>query len=82
MYATIEERRFICGPCRDVITKRVGAMSQWCSARETEKRWRYSSVDSAVVGYSPDSNNVCTEAEVSPLLRPVTRKRLMKTLQA
>jgi hypothetical protein len=25
--ATIEERRFLCGPCREVITRTVGAMS-------------------------------------------------------
>jgi hypothetical protein len=30
--------------------------------------------NSAVVGYSPDSNNVSTEAEESPLLRSVTGK--------
>jgi hypothetical protein len=31
-----------------------------------------------VAGYSPDSNDVSTEAEESQLLRPVTGKRLMK----
>jgi hypothetical protein len=46
------------------------------SAREAEKRWRYSSVDSSVVGYSPDSNNVSTEAVESPLLRALTKQRL------
>jgi hypothetical protein len=49
-------------------------MSQLSSAREPEKRWRYSSV----VGYSPDSNDVSTEAKESPLLGTVTRKRLVK----
>jgi hypothetical protein len=34
------------------------------------------------VGYSPDSNDVSAEAEETPLLRSVTRKRLVKTLQA
>jgi hypothetical protein len=48
------------------------------SARGTEKRWRYISV----VGYSPDSNDVSTVAEESPVLRAVTKQRLMKTLQA
>jgi hypothetical protein len=33
------------------------------SAREAEKRWRYSSVDSSVVGCSPGSNDVNTVAE-------------------
>jgi hypothetical protein len=33
---------------------------------------------SSLVGYSPDSNDVSTEAEESPLLRSVTRKRLVK----
>jgi hypothetical protein len=43
------------------------------SARDLEKRWRYSSVDSSVVGYSPDSNDVSTEAEEPPLLGAVTK---------
>jgi hypothetical protein len=34
------------------------------------------------VGYLLDSNAVSTEAEESPLLRAVTKQRLMKTLQA
>jgi hypothetical protein len=34
------------------------------------------------VAYSPDSNDVSTEAEESPLLRAVTKQRLVKTLQA
>jgi hypothetical protein len=46
------------------------------SAREAEKRWRYSSV----VGYSPDNNDVNTEAEESPLLRAVAKQQLVKTL--
>jgi hypothetical protein len=49
---------------------------------EAEKRWRYNSVDSRVVGYSLESNDMSTEAEVSPLLRAVTKQRLLKTLQA
>jgi hypothetical protein len=52
------------------------------SAREAEKRWRYNSVDSSVLGYSPVSNDVSTEAEESPLLRAVTKQRPVKTLQA
>jgi hypothetical protein len=39
-----------------------------------EDNWHYSSV----AGYSPDSNNVSTEAGESSLLRFVTRKRLVK----
>jgi hypothetical protein len=31
------------------------------------------------MGYSPDSNNVSREAEESPLLRAVTKQRLVKT---
>jgi hypothetical protein len=46
-------------------------------AREAEKRLRCSSVDSSVVGYSPDNNDVSTEAEESPLLEAVVRERLM-----
>jgi hypothetical protein len=37
-------------------------MSELNSAREAEKRWRNTSVDSSVVGYSLDSNDVSTEA--------------------
>jgi hypothetical protein len=48
------------------------------SAREAAKRWRYSSA----VEYSPDSNDVSTEAEEIQLLRAVTKQRLVKTLQA
>jgi hypothetical protein len=48
------------------------------SAREAQKRWRYSSVDSSVVGYSPDSYDVSTEAEEPPLLETVARERLVK----
>jgi hypothetical protein len=33
---------------------------------------------STVVGYSPDSNDVSSEAVQSPLLKSVTRKRLVK----
>jgi hypothetical protein len=57
-------------------------MSQLSSAREAEKRWHYNSLDSWVVRYSPDSNNVSTEAEESPLLRAATMKWVVKTLQA
>jgi hypothetical protein len=48
------------------------------SAREAEKKWRYSSV----AGYSPNGNDVSTEAEESPLLRAVTKQRLVKIMQA
>jgi hypothetical protein len=33
---------------------------------------------SAVAGYSPDSNNMSTEAEEFPVLRSVTVKQLVK----
>jgi hypothetical protein len=52
------------------------------SAKEAEKRWRYNSFDSSIVGYSPDTNDVRTEAEETPLLRAVTKQRLVTTLQA
>jgi hypothetical protein len=38
MHAKIEERRFLCGPCREVISRAVGAMCELSSAREAEKR--------------------------------------------
>jgi hypothetical protein len=50
-------------------------------ASEAEKRWRYNYLDSSVVGYSPNTNEVNTESEESPLLRDVTKQRLVKTLQ-
>jgi hypothetical protein len=49
------------------------------SAKEAQKRWRYSSVDSSVVRYSPDSKDVRTEAAESPLLGAVTKQRLVTT---
>jgi hypothetical protein len=52
------------------------------SAREVEKRFRYSLVGNSVVGYSPGSKYVSKEAEESPLLGAVTKQRLVKTLQA
>jgi hypothetical protein len=52
------------------------------SAKEAQKIWRYGSVGSSVVGYSPDSNDVSIEAEKSPLLRAVTKQRVVKALQA
>jgi hypothetical protein len=58
---------------------RVMSSLEFCKG--AEKRWRYNSVDSSVVGYSPDSNDVSTEADESPLLRAVTKQRLLKTSQ-
>jgi hypothetical protein len=52
------------------------------SAREAVKRCCYSSFDSSVVRYSPDSSYVSIEAEECPLLEAVTRKQPVKTLQA
>jgi hypothetical protein len=43
---------------------------------------RTSGAMSLIVGYSPDSNDVSTEVEESPLLRAATKQRLTKTLQA
>jgi hypothetical protein len=34
----------------------------------------------SVVGYLPDSNDMSTEAEESPLLRSITRKQLVETV--
>jgi hypothetical protein len=34
--------------------------------------------NSSVVGHSPDSNDVITEVEDSPLLRSITSKQLVK----
>jgi hypothetical protein len=42
------------------------------------KGWRYSSV----VGYSPDSNDVSTEAAESPLIETVASERQVKTQAA
>jgi hypothetical protein len=35
----------------------------------------------SVVGYSPDSNDMSTEAEKSPLLRAVIKQRLRKSIK-
>jgi hypothetical protein len=37
--------------------------------------------ESSVKGYSPDSNDVSTEAEESPILETVAMERLLKTQQ-
>jgi hypothetical protein len=55
---------------------------EFSSSREAEKRLCFSSVNCSVVGYSPDSNDMSTEAKESPLLRAVTKQWLLKTLQA
>jgi hypothetical protein len=65
----MEELCFLRGPCGEVISE------------TTFRTW--SAFDnhlmvSSVVGYSPDSNDVNTEAEESPLLKSVARKRLVK----
>jgi hypothetical protein len=41
-------------------------------AREAEKKWRYFSVYISLAGYSPDNNDVSTEAEESPLMSEAT----------
>jgi hypothetical protein len=61
--------------------EKLWQLEQWVplsSTGEAENRWRYSSV----VGYSPDSNTMSTEAEESPLLRAVIKQRPVKALQA
>jgi hypothetical protein len=61
------------------INNRRTVFSVWSMQRcYNQDSWSKESVDSSVVGYSPNSNDVSTEAEESPLLRPVTRKRLVK----
>jgi hypothetical protein len=53
--------------------------SAWSMPRSYfENNWRYSS---AVVGYSPDTNDVSTEGQESPLLEAVTTKRLVETVR-
>jgi uncharacterized CHY-type Zn-finger protein len=37
--ARTEEQCFLCGLCREVITRTSGVMSQFSSEREAEKRW-------------------------------------------
>jgi hypothetical protein len=46
------------------------------------KRWRCDKFDSSVVVYSPDSNGMSTEAIESPMLRALTKQRLVKRFQA
>jgi hypothetical protein len=82
MHATGETVCWLRGLLRGVKKKSTGATSHFSSAREIEKRGHYGSVDNSVVGYSPDRNNVSTEAEESPSLRAVTKQRLLNTLQA
>jgi hypothetical protein len=82
-HATGETGCCLSGPCRGVIKKRkLGLPSQSSSAREGQKRWRSNSFDILVAEYSPDSNDVTTESEESPLLRTLARERLLKTQQA
>jgi hypothetical protein len=54
---------------------------QLSSAREADKRWRYNYVELRVMGYSPESNDLSTEAGEFPMLEAVARERLMKTQQ-
>jgi hypothetical protein len=74
-------------PCNDGVNTPVqqeGAVfSAWSMPRSyLEDNWRYSPVGSSVVRYSPDSNDVSTEDEESPLLQVVARERQMKIQQA
>jgi hypothetical protein len=74
---TIQRLCSLRGPYRGIILKTTGATQS--DQLSSEKRWRYSSVHSSVSGYSPESKDASTEAEVSPLLRAVTKQRLMQT---
>jgi hypothetical protein len=65
-------RRLLRDPCRDVIRRTIGARERVVT--ESVKRRL-----SRVVGYSPDSNDMRTEAEESLLLEAVTTERLVKT---
>jgi hypothetical protein len=58
-----------------------GMAVQLSSARETETRWRYCWVDKEFYTDGCDKRSRAWEAEESPLLTYVTRKRLLKTLQ-
>jgi hypothetical protein len=63
--ATIEERCFLCSPCRDVITRTDGTMTsvelvEFCTG-------------------GCEDRTQAREHEESPLLEAVTRERLMKT---
>jgi hypothetical protein len=73
------------GPRRGIIkTREVGQPVQLSSAKEAEKRWRCSWVDS----WQEFCTGVCdkrtraSEAEESPLLDAVTSERLVNTQQA
>jgi hypothetical protein len=55
---------------------RGDAVSRALQGNSRRERYR------SVVGYSPDSNDVSTDAEESPLLRAVARERMFKTQQA
>jgi hypothetical protein len=64
--ATIEERCFLCDPCRDVIRNEQSSVdSEFSSVREV-----------------CEDRSSAREAEKSPLLKAFTRERLMKTQQA
>jgi hypothetical protein len=76
MQATIEEQRSLCGPFRDTITRTVGAISSVMHGRLRS--------DGVIIKLTIQLWNVTqqatvtTEAEESPLLRSVTRKRLRR----
>jgi hypothetical protein len=53
-------------------------MSELSSAREAEKRWRYNYVEFQLWSVKIAGNDMSAEAEESPLLRSVIRKRLVK----
>jgi hypothetical protein len=65
---------------KGVMRKAIGATQLVESYKKAEKRWCYSLVDSPVVEYSPDSNDMSAKAEEFQLLRAVTKQRLVKTL--
>jgi hypothetical protein len=76
-------RPLLCnGPVNTPLQHRGAVFSAWSMPRYyLEDNWRYSSVEGSGAEYQPAGNVMTTEAEESPLLRFVTRKCLVKTLQ-
>jgi hypothetical protein len=66
IHATIEERCFLCNPCRDVIRKKQSSVDS-----------EFSSVRNVC-----EDRSSAREAEISPLLKAVNRERLMKAQRA
>jgi hypothetical protein len=69
--------------CSKHLYNNRGTVFSVCSVPRSylEDNWHYGSVESSGAECSPAGNGVTTEDEESPLLRFVTRKHLVKTLQ-